>query len=1486
MNSDKPTPPARGDNGRSGAQTWAVVATVRAPKEMVDVFISHYLSLGADEVHIFFDDPEIAEYDVQLSQDPKLKITICGTDFWAGKNATYPLLIDGRPINVEGRQFSNYLQVQHESTCDWILNVDVDELLISARDIPVILDEFPANVFIVAAKPLEAVYTAAPTLENLFDTTYFKQPYEGFPKFVRKQFTPDLLPNKHGYWGHRRGKGFFRRAEQIMTLSCHFPKPLNSTLHHRLFHPELEILHFECMTFDLFHEKRLRRITGDSLTTRIHRVTRARLRHFKRTFELGGVQATRELYEHMNVFNSSRLERAIEAGFVVQRSRLRAYKPKNADFQIRSQSGNSWVVDAVKGVVVEADSESGTPAVDQNIVRLRLESADSGHAYLYHRSQDAPTFIIPDEQGKFVSGDKNYAYLIEYKFDRQQLRLRFPNTKLPEKELTIRGSTAIIQDAASSAPPDDQKVEMTTSPAGSLTYQHISADVTEFLNTRELDRFITKIWVYRGRCLVIDFVYQGVSFNFDFILSSAGTVSVDLVQRRRVGGRYLTPSTARKRRILEDSSLGEALPVLEATARKMFSRIDGFLNPATIDATSSDIVTPPENAGQDKNPLTVGVLTLPLNKNFGGNLQAYALMEAIRRLGHEPVLINRRHPPKNLTSDEGVSRDKFATTYGLDRRLPNASFVDKYLSPITRRFDSSEEIGSHIGEYQFDAIVVGSDQVWRAKYAKSILLDFFLGFVGERPDLARISYGASFGADKIAYGDALLEASRLAKQLDAVSVREASGVELCKQHFGIAAEHVVDPTLLLEPEDYQRLWQDSSVTPPRDQLVAYVLDATPEKQNLIEVLSQRLGVEAYATNGMPAALVDALKSSDGDRSIEAWLAALHAAKFVVTDSYHGVVFSVLFNKPFVAYGNPKRGMARFTSLLSVLGLQNRLLTHTSAFDAASLLAPIDWPQVNARLAEHRVRSLNFLRSALARKKSHVQRSSDTDATRGSQPAQSAAGPLAYIPRSVLCTGCGVCVSESNGSLKMAWDEDGFLVPQPVGSAIPDKAVKVCPFNPEPDKEVQDEDALARMFLAEASNVNAHAGHFENTYIGYSRSFRESSSSGGISTYVLEQLLERRVVDYIYVVQTDGASGYRYQACKNLTDLRSISKTRYYPVSMDDLFATIDRTDGRVAITGVACFIKAVRLKQYYRPEYRSKIPFLLGIVCGGLKSRHYTDFLAQSAGISGHYSQPEYRVKDHNSKASDYSFSAVDSAQKTRAIKMQLVGANWGAGLFKAKACDFCTDVLTELADISLGDAWLPGYRDDGRGHNIVITRSALADEIIRTGIERDELHAQDVPVDLMVKSQAGGFNHKRNGVKFRRWVAHHFSPLPVPKLRERICRDLTVADAVVQVQRERTRSKSLAYWRETLNSELFRKRMRASRRALKVATSARKDGSNAPLIAMLEQSGTDAMRRDTETRRHAPLRWLLWRLGRQPFGFSTLKAALFGSGPVERPRS
>ena len=247
-----------------------------------------------------------------------------------------------------------------------------------------------------------------------------------------------------------------------------------------------------------------------------------------------------------------------------------------------------------------------------------------------------------------------------------------------------------------------------------------------------------------------------------------------------------------------------------------------------------------------------------------------------------------------------------------------------------------------------------------------------------------------------------------------------------------------------------------------------------------------------------------------------------------------------------------------------------------------------------------------------------------------------------------------------------------------------------------------------------------------------------------------------------------------------------------------MFLNIDTIQGKVAISGVACFIKAIRLKQYYNPGLKQKIPFLVGIICGGLKSSFFTDYLAQKAGIEQQYKKQDYRIKDKNSLASDYSFGAYNENNDFKQVKMKTIGDMWGTGMFKSNACDFCTDVTTELADISLGDAWMHPYDKEGLGNSIVITRTSIADNLIKKGIRNKELCLDELSIEKLLLSQKGSFNHRHIGLGERIRIKKKQNKL-LPSIRH-IQHTTPLDFALVQKHRMVVREKSLEIWLKTKN--------------------------------------------------------------------------------------
>ena len=423
----------------------------------------------------------------------------------------------------------------------------------------------------------------------------------------------------------------------------------------------------------------------------------------------------------------------------------------------------------------------------------------------------------------------------------------------------------------------------------------------------------------------------------------------------------------------------------------------------------------------------------------------------------------------------------------------------------------------------------------------------------------------------------------------------------------------------------------------------------------------------------------------------------------------------------------------------------------------------------------------------------------------------------------LCIGCGLCTYKCPSSaLKMQWNDSGFLVADVVGECCDEGAcLTVCPFNPEEKNTSKNETGLANVFLTESTQRHEKLGRFIEIYVGYSEKYRSTSSSGGIASYIFEQLLEKNIVDHIFSVgeSKNGETHYEYVVKSSTEELQAVSKTKYYPVTLATVLPELEKLKGKVAVIGVACFVKAVRLAQVTDPYLKQKIPFVAGIICGGVKSRFFTEYLASKAGALGNaFTAPEYRVKDLNSSAHNYAFKCTDTTDNgEKLIKMKAVGDMWGTGLFKANACDFCDDVTTELADISLGDAWLEPFNKDGHGTSVIITRSDIANVIIQNGITVGDLHIDVLPCEAMLASQQGSFNHRHDGLHARLKERKN-NNIATPQKRHGK-KSLTIDVLLVQKMRRITRKKSLLLWQNNPVADEFDQSIKKTLLLLRYAT-------------------------------------------------------------------
>lgn len=372
--------------------------------------------------------------------------------------------------------------------------------------------------------------------------------------------------------------------------------------------------------------------------------------------------------------------------------------------------------------------------------------------------------------------------------------------------------------------------------------------------------------------------------------------------------------------------------------------------------------------------MKIAIMTQPLGKNYGGIMQAWALQQVLKRMGHEVVTIDRQPDQPGIayrsarlayrTAMKAIGKRKAPINF--EKHLPTIlqhtqAFIDQHLS-LSEPLYSTAQLRAHFDRENYDAVIVGSDQTWRPKYSPNIY-NFFLDFLEDK-NIRRIAYASSFGVDEWEYTEEQTRrCAELAKKFDAISVREDSGVELCRKHLGVEATHVLDPTLLLDKKDYLELIGPERVKEKPEGIYTYFLDKTPEKHELAKQASNELGEPVFSCQ---AACSIGADHNDIDKYImpdpREWLAGFENAKYALTDSFHGIAFSIATHKPHAAIANKARGVARMKSLCNLCGLENIILSkNLSSSDVLEKITRNNFYSVNIK--EHKKSSLYYINQA-------------------------------------------------------------------------------------------------------------------------------------------------------------------------------------------------------------------------------------------------------------------------------------------------------------------------------------------------------------------------------------------------------------------------------------------------------------------------------------------------------------------------------------------
>lgn len=712
--------------------------------------------------------------------------------------------------------------------------------------------------------------------------------------------------------------------------------------------------------------------------------------------------------------------------------------------------------------------------------------------------------------------------------------------------------------------------------------------------------------------------------------------------------------------------------------------------------------------------MKTGLVTFYHIHHYGALLQAAATERAVERLGGEceivDYFVNQNNDlfrrPTGLGSAAADAHTALHYQALKTRYQRFEAFARRNLRISGHRFESLEELRA--AELPYDVILAGSDQIWNPKIFPDGHFDpVFFGVFSQR---RKIAYAPSFGVPRIPEGMEDELRGYLAA-FSHLSVRERQGQKIVEDIAGKTVPVVLDPTLLLTRDQWAAMANTPSGYPsggdlntPRGYILCYCISRPDALAPYIQSLADRTGLPVVQLCGVRQKVHPRARCVL-DAGPAEFLGLFQNAAYVCTNSFHGTVFSVQFQKPFFTAVAPgelaEPESSRTFSLLSTLGLTERII---GKGDTAGLDAGIDWAAVEARLDAARQSSLDYLRAALA--------GEETAEAPGPQAAE---GGLPVLADHTRCTGCGACMSGCpRDAITMARDKEGFAYP----AIDKEKCVRcghctaVCPILHEREPK-----SLPAAFAA----WNRDEG------------IRRDSTSGGVFTALADYVLESGGV--VYGAAMDGRQHLRHIACFRKEDLWRLRGAKYVQSDLGETFREIKAVlaAGRaVLFSGTPCQVDGLYRYLGCRPE---KL-ITCDLVCHGVPSPGVWEDMARSIETRRHKGLQAVRFRNKVTGWRDSHFTAVydDGTVESVPLFRTEYGRAFGRALFLRPSCHRCAYTnLNRPGDFTLGDFWglkpeeLPEQQE--KGINLLLVNTAHGSHIF----DQLPLSRQAFPVERAV---------------------------------------------------------------------------------------------------------------------------------------------------------
>ncbi len=715
--------------------------------------------------------------------------------------------------------------------------------------------------------------------------------------------------------------------------------------------------------------------------------------------------------------------------------------------------------------------------------------------------------------------------------------------------------------------------------------------------------------------------------------------------------------------------------------------------------------------------MKLAIMTWYHYRNYGTALQVTALCEKLRDMGHEPDVIQykplgyfRTIPEYSvkLIAKRGfrrVFRPKITEHHRTFSSDEKERLFDEFLNEhlcFSNQCDTLSDLEELNSEYQ--AFICGSDQIW-----SPLCFDphYFLDFVNDREK--KIAYAPSFGATKIEDKYIKAETKRLLGNFCAVSVRESTGQKIIAELTGNTPELVVDPTIFFTGEEWKTRFHLAPVPSSEPYVLVYMLGNRSQHRKISEEIATRKNMRLKL---IPVFENDTTREGCVTSPVGPceFLELFQNAAYICTDSFHGLVFSLLFHKPFTVFprfqkNDPQNQNSRVICLLEQLNLQNRMIDNK--YDQKSIEQPIDYMNVDRILQKQREHSVAYLTEALHK-----------------VPKKELYRPKHVLEQNTLCCGCGACATVCpNGAIRIALNENGFFCAEIHADKCVycGKCITVCPFNGNTENRISEN---ADMFSFKSKQAQ----------------ILTVSTSGGAAYHIARYLIQNGYLIMGCMFDCESQTA-KHILVRNEQELNMIQGSKYLQSAFSDALKEAAASKNKLAIFGTPCQIAAARRVFKDRTD-----TIYIDLVCHGVPTYHlyekYRDYLHRKENIQSARMQMVFRYKpkgwrDIHLYASDGNHSSCMNKADDPFFRMFEIGNCY------MRACYECRWRSDSEADIRLGDYWGPRFENDSTGVSMVIAFTNRGSTLLQLLKEQGEAEISEQPInDYLTYQQKRNLPH------------------------------------------------------------------------------------------------------------------------------------------------